>query len=415
MVIEAPGNPRHAAVPVSRATLGTPEASRVRPRPAPPPRQGEDRGELAWATVDLGAIAANTRWLASRAAPAGLMAVVKANGFGHGLVPVATTALGAGATWLGVARLGEGLALRTAGLTAPILAWLPDPAWLGPAIRAAIDVSASSTDDLERIAAASSRQCRPQVHLKLDTGLHRAGATADAWPSVVDAAAHLERRGRIHVRGVWSHLSHGDVLGDPQNAGQQAALTEGVEVARAHGLAPELTHLANTGGVQQLGAAGCSMARVGAGLYGIDPLAGEAGGERLRAAMTLSTRVIGVRQVAAGEGVGYGHAWRAPRQTRLALVPLGYADGIPRSAGGRAQILVAGTRVPVVGRVSMDQAVLDVGDLRVRQDDPVTVFSDGSDGAPTLLDWAAWAGTIPHEILTGIGPRVVRHLVGDAR
>jgi alanine racemase len=367
--------------------------------------------ELAEARIDLEAIAANTRWFAERAEGARLMAVVKADGFGHGAVPVAATALAAGASWLGVARLREALALRAAGLRAPILGWLLEPACLRDAIDAGIDVSASSVDDLDRIAGAGAA-ARPKVHLKLDTGLHRAGAPAAAWPDVVARAAAHERRGRLHVRGIWSHLSHGDVPDDPHNLAQRAALAHGVDLARARGLAPQVVHLANSGGVVQLGSAGWSMVRVGAGLYGIEALAGCGPARRLRPAMTLTTRVLGTRDVRAGEGVGYGHAWVARRAARLALVPLGYADGLPRVAGGRARMVVAGRPVPVVGRISMDQAILDVGGLGVRVGDPVTVFGDGPDGTPTAADWAAWAGTIPHEILAGIGGRVVRRYAG---
>jgi alanine racemase len=372
-------------------------------------------GELATAVVDLDAIAANTRWLAMRAAPAELMAVVKADAFGHGATPVARAALGSGASWLGVARLREALALRADGIRAPILAWQLEPSCLREAVEAGIDVSASSEDDLESIAESSARR-RPEVHLKLDSGLHRAGVPPESWAAVVALAAALERRGRLHVRGIWSHLSHGEVAGHPQNAFQRASLATGIEIARAMGLSPETTHLANTGGVRQLGSAGCSMVRVGAGLYGIDGLARRGEGSWLRPAMTVETRVIGVRTVAAGEGVGYGHAWTALRRTTLALVPMGYADGIPRVAGGQAEMLVAGVRVPVVGRISMDQTILDVGavGVPVHLGDCVTVFGDGADGAPTAQEWAAWAGTIPHEIFTGLGDRVVRRYAGRA-
>ncbi|MFN8631230.1 MAG: alanine racemase [Chloroflexota bacterium] len=385
----------------------------------PPPAVADD-DELATATVDLDAIAANTRWLAKRAAPAELMAVVKADAFGHGMLPVARATLEAGATWLGVARLREGLALRATGIRAPILAWQLEPACLREAVEAGIDVSASSTDDLERIAAAGARR-RPEVHLKLDTGLHRAGIAPEAWAATVALAANLERDGRIHVRGLWSHLSHGDVAGHEQNAGQRASLVAAIEIARATGLRPEATHLANTGGVQQMGSAGCSMVRVGAGLYGIDLLARPGDGSWLRPAMRLDTRVVGVRTVAAGEGVGYGHAWTAERRTRLALIPMGYADGLPRVAGDGARMLVTGVRVPVAGRISMDQTILDVTDAGpVRTGDRGVVFGEGGDqargeqAAPTAADWASWAGTIPHEILVGIGPRVVRRYVGRA-
>jgi alanine racemase len=393
---------RHAAAPARAARPAVRLASTRTPAPV---------AELTEALVDLEAVAANTRWFADRAAGATLLAVVKADAFGHGAVPVASAALSAGAGWLGVARLREGLALRAAGMRVPVLGWLLEPAWLRDALDAGIDVSASSVDDLDWIADAGATR-RPEVHLKLDTGLHRAGAPIAAWPEVVAHAADLERRGRLHVRGIWSHLSHGDVPGDPRNGRQQEALAAGRETARSCGLAPELTHLANTGGVIQLGTAGCSMVRVGAGLYGIDAFRGQGEPRDLRPAMTVSARVIGMRNVPAGEGIGYGHETVTRRATRLALVAMGYADGVPRIAGGRAWMLVGGVRAPVVGRISMDQVILDVTGVRVRVGDAVTVFGDGADGGPTALDWAEWTGTIPHEVLTGIGGRVPRRFVG---
>jgi alanine racemase len=181
-------------------------------------------------------------------------------------------------------------------------------------------------------------------------------------------------------------------------------------VAHEHGLAPEVTHLTNSGGVMQVGSGGCSMVRVGAGLYGIEVIRGQH--HSLRLAMTVTTRVVAARSVAAGEGIGYRHASSAPAATRLALVPLGYADGVPRIVGNRAQMLVGDTRVAVVGQISMDQTILDIGDLPVGVGDAVTMFGDGGDGAPTVQDWADWADTIPHEILTGIGERVTRRTVG---
>ena len=176
-----------------------------------------------------------------------------------------------GWAWRGCARVSR---CGRAGLRAPILGWQLEPAWLRDAIDRGIDVSASSVDDLDSIAGSGASR-RPEVHLKLDTGLHRAGAAAGEWPAVVAHAAGLERRGRLHVRGIWSHLSHGDVAGDPRNRAQSAALALGIDVAAGHGLHPDVTHLANSGGVIGLGSAGCSMVRVGAGLYGIDVSAGD--------------------------------------------------------------------------------------------------------------------------------------------
>lgn len=367
-------------------------------------------GELAVARVDLGAIGENTRWFAARASGAALMAVVKADGFGHGAVPVARSVLAAGAAWLGVARTREALALRAAGIDAPILAWLLEPGLVRAAVDNGVDLSVSSVDDLRRIAEVDSSR-RAFVHLKLDTGLHRAGAAAETWAEVVGQAARLEGQGRIRVRGIWSHLSHGDVLGHPNNVRQRDALCAGVEVAGALGVHPTLTHLANSGGVIQIGASGCSMVRVGAGLYGIDVFHGRNGPSQLRPAMTITARIVGIRRVRAGEGIGYGHTTLAARDTNLALIPLGYADGLPRVAGAHGSLWCRSRRVPLVGRISMDQCSVDVGDLPVTVGEPVTVVGDGTDGAPTVADWADWAGTIPHEILAHIGSRVPRQII----
>ena len=377
-----------------------------------------DVGPLATAWVNLDAIAANVRVLAEAARGAALMAVVKADAFGHGAVPVARTALASGASWLGVARIEEGVALREAHLEAPILAWLLEPRLVPAALARGIDVSASSTADLEVIArAAETAGRRARVHLKLDTGLHRAGVPPPAWLAVLRHAARLESTRLIRVVGVWSHLSHGDVVGHPEIARQQARFADGLAAARRIGLHPEVTHLANTGAVLQQGPLGGTLVRVGAGVYGIDVFRGALGASRLRPALTLTTQVVAVREISAGDGVGYGHDWVADRPTRLALVPLGYADGLPRGAVG-SRMLLRGRSVPVVGRISMDQAILDAGDAPVAVGDPVVVLGPGrpeqapmANPTPTLDDWARWAGTIPHEVVTGIGARVERRCV----
>ena len=383
----------------------------VRPRPA-------DLDPLATAWVDLDAIAANVRVLANVAREASLMAVVKADGFGHGAVPVARTALESGASWLGVARIEEAVALREAHVEAPILAWLLESRLVPGALARGIDVSASSTADLEGIArAAATAGRRARVHLKLDTGLHRAGVPPSDWLAVLRHAVRLESTRLLRVVGVWSHLSHGDVVAHPEIARQQARFADGLAAARRIGARPEVTHLANTGAVLQQGAVGGTLVRVGAGMYGIDVFRGALGASPLRPALTLTARVVAVREVSTGEGVGYGHDWVADRPTRLALVPLGYADGLPRGAVG-SRMLLHGTSVPVVGRISMDQAILDAGGMPVAVGDPVVVLGPGRpvhapavDPTPTLDDWARWACTIPHDVLTGIGVRVDRRYV----
>ena len=374
-----------------------------------------DRDPLATAWIDLDAIAVNVRVLVKAARGASLMAVVKADAFGHGAVPVARTALASGASWLGVARIEEAVALREAHLEAPILAWLLEPRLVPAALARGIDLSASSIADLDGIArAAEIAGRRARVHLKLDTGLHRAGVAPTAWLATLRHATRLEAGRLLRVVGVWSHLSHGDAVNHPEIARQQAGFADGLAAARRLGVRPEVTHLANTGAVLQLGAVGGTLVRVGAGVYGIDVFRGALGASPLRPALTLTSRVVAVREIAAGEGVGYGHDWVADRPTRLALVPLGYADGLPRGAVG-ARMLLHERSVPVVGRISMDQAILDAGDAPVAVGDPVVVLGPAgparapmADATPTLEDWARWAGTIPHDVLTGIGARVER-------
>ncbi|HEY6012441.1 MAG TPA: alanine racemase [Candidatus Limnocylindrales bacterium] len=401
--------------------VATPRSTVWEPQPTLEPAVGPapaDLGPLATAWVDLDVIGANVRLLAEAARGAAVMAVVKADAFGHGAIPVARTALESGATWLGVARIEEAVALREAHLAAPVLAWLLEPRLVPAAVARGIDISASSSADLEGIArAAETAGRRARVHLKLDTGLHRAGVPPSAWPAVLRLAARLASGGLVRVVGVWSHLSHGDVVGHPEIERQQARFADGLAVARRFGVRPEVTHLANTGAVLQGGAIGGTMVRVGAGVYGIDVFGGALGACPLRPALTLTTHVVAVREIAAGDGVGYRHDWVADRPTRLALVPLGYADGLPRGAVG-SRMLLHGRSVAVVGRISMDQAILDAGDAPVAVGDPVVVFGPGrpevgwmAGATPSVDDWARWAGTIPHDVLSGIGARVDRRYV----
>jgi alanine racemase len=358
-------------------------------------------GELAEAVVDHTAIATNVRRLRA-AAGTPLMAVVKADAFGHSAVPVARTCIAAGASWLGVTSVGEAVLLRRAGIVEPVLAWLFDPARAGEAVAHDVDLSVSSTSDLAAVAAAGGR---PRIHLKLDTGLHRSGCPGEDWARLVSTAATLESTGVVRVVGVWSHLSHG---GEPDSVATHRQLLMfrvGVDLAGAAGLRPEVVHLANTAAVQANPQhTAYDLVRVGAGLYGI--------GEGLRPAMTVRSRVVQVRQVAAGRGVGYDHLGRTTRDTHVALVPLGYADGIPRATTGRASVWVAGRRAPLIGWVSMDQACVDVGRHPVAVGTEVLVLGPGDHGEPTAREWARWAGTNEHEIYTGIGSRVVRRHVG---
>ncbi|GAA1148731.1 alanine racemase [Kribbella jejuensis] len=361
---------------------------------------------LSEAVVDLSAVRDNVRSFRQRV-PQQLMAVVKADAFGHGAVPVARAAVEAGASWLGVAHAAEALELRAAGLRVPILTWLYDAAEL--MLLGDVDVSVSTVAELQRVASTPSVH---QVHLKLDTGLHRAGSTPDQWIELTRTAAHYEALGAVTVRGIWSHLSHGSARDAVQSRRQLEILRAGVRLARQAGLRPSVVHLVNSAGAITLDAPDTDLIRIGAGLYGIDEL-----GIGLRPAMRLQSKLAQVRRIRAGEGVSYNHDFIASHDTTIALIPLGYADGIPRigphqtvplAPPVRASVLCRGVRMPVIGRIAMDQFVVDADAVAVEPGDPVTIFGDGSAGEPSAQDWADWAGTIPHDIYCGIGHRVPR-------
>jgi len=356
-------------------------------------------------SVDLEAIAANVRLLAARTPR--LMAVVKADGFGHGAAALASTAVANGATSLGVTSIDEALALRAAGLTAPILSWLnPVDADFESAVRAGVELAVPSLETLASVAAVGGAR----VHLHLDCGLARDGVPPALWAQLCLAARRAERQGRLRVVGVMGHLARADRPGDPSNALGRTRFAWGVEVARTAGLRPAQRHLAATAAALTDPLAHHTMCRVGAGLVGIDP----SGTTRLRPAMTLTAPVVSVRGVRAGTGVGYGHTHVTDRATQLALLPLGYADGLPRSASNLAEVWIRGRRCRVVGRISMDQTVVDLGPEPVLPGETATVFGPGDAGEPTAADWARWSGTIEHEIVTGIGARVHRSVAGTS-
>jgi alanine racemase len=365
------------------------------------------------AHVDLDAVRGNVATLRRRAGDAAVMAVVKADGYGHGMVPVARAALEAGATWLGVAFVEEALALRAAGIDAPVLAWL-----LGPdddvaaALTAGVDVSVSSVSGLDAVAAAAARDVDAvaRVHLKADTGLGRAGATERDWPALVERAAKLEADGVIHASGVWSHLAYADAPGHPTIARQQAAYDEALEVAARAGLHPSVRHLANSAATLVLPDTHYDLVRPGIAVYGLSPgpEVGTAAALGLRPAMTLRAAVALVKDVPAGQGVSYAHRYTTTQPTRLVLVPLGYADGIPRHATNVGPVQIGGRRFTVSGTVCMDQFVVDVGDADVAVGDAAVLWGPGDAGEPTADDWAAAIGTINYEIVTRVGSRVPR-------
>ena len=372
----------------------------------------------AEARIDLDAITGNVSALRGRTS-AELLAVVKADGYGHGLLPSARAAVAGGATWLGTALLAEALALRASGIAEPrVLCWLSGPgeSW-GEAIEADVDVSANAPWAVEEIAAAARAVGgTARVHLKVDTGLSRGGAPAAAWEDLLDAARKAEAEGTVRVVGVWSHLAYADAPGHPTVLHQAEAFGEAVAAAERAGLQPEVRHLANSAATLTAPDLHLDLVRPGIAVYGISPVP-DLGGPAdygLRPAMTLTGRLTLVKRVPAGSGVSYGHEYVTDRETTVGLVPLGYADGIPRHAGSTGPVLAAGRRRTVAGRVCMDQFVLDLGDDEAAAGDEVVLFGPGDDGEPTAQDWAEAAETIAYEIVTRIGPRVPRVHLGGA-
>lgn len=363
------------------------------------------------AVIDLAAIRANVSRLREQIGTPHTMAVVKANGYGHGAVQVARAALEGGADWLGVADISEALELRDAGITAPVLAWLHDPdAAFAPAIDAGIDLGISSAAQLHQVADAAESLGRvASVQLKLETGLSRNGIHESAWAEVLPLAARFERAGKLRVRAVFSHLSNASPADDADSI---ASFERGLAAAASAGLTPELVHLASSAAAIRLPAARYSMVRLGIGMYGLSPFS-DATSEDLGLvpAMTLRGRVASVRRVPAGTGVSYDYTWRAPDECTLALVPLGYADGVPRQATGHAEVRIGERRHPVVGRIAMDQFVVYAGQHSIAVGDEVVLFGDPATGAPSATDWADAAGTINYDIVTRIGVRVPRSYI----
>ena len=366
------------------------------------------------ARIDLQAIRDNVAALAERAAGgAGVMAVVKADGYGHGLVPSARAAVEGGAAWLGVAFLEEALAVREAGLDVPLLAWLAAPGEdRAAAVQAGVDLGVYDLAQLaESVEAARTTGRTARVQLKADTGLSRGGATAAQWPDLCAAAAKAEASGEVAVTGLWSHFAFADGGADhPVNGAQAGVFAEALEVADRAGLRPEVRHLANSAATLTAPATHYDLVRPGVAVYGLSPVPqlGAPADFGLRPAMTLASTVALTKRVPAGSGVSYLHRYVTDRETSLALVPLGYADGVPRSATNAGQVQLGGARRTIAGTVCMDQFVLDVGDDAVEAGDEVLLFGPGDAGEPTAQDWADWVGTINYEIVTRVGARVPR-------
>jgi alanine racemase len=359
------------------------------------------------ALVDLGAITANVTALCELVRGSQVMAVVKADGYGHGMVPAARAVLAGGASWLGVADIAEAVTLRRSGITAPVLCLMafgePDDA-----ITHDIDLSAGSAGFVTKVAAAAGRAGVPaRLHLEADTGLSRGGATPAGWLRLVDAALDAQARGLLRVVGLWSHFACADMPGHPSVAAQLAAFTDAVAAAEKAGVTPEVRHIANTAAGLTVPASRFDLVRFGGAVYGLSTLPGGAP-PWLRPAMTLSARLALVKRVPAGTGVSYGYRYVTDRETTLGLVPLGYADGVPRAAAGLSLVSARGRRWPIAGTVCMDQFVIDFGDEPVAAGDEVVLFGPGDDGEPTAQEWGEALGTISYDLATGVGARVPR-------
>ncbi|HVF20464.1 MAG TPA: alanine racemase [Mycobacteriales bacterium] len=366
--------------------------------------------------VDLDAVRDCVGVLRSRVGSAAVMAVVKADAYGHGAVPCARAALDGGATWLGVAYVDEARQLRAAGIDAPVLVLVePTDDDVVAAAALGVDIGVGSAQSLAAAVAARPHADGPVgVHLKVDTGLSRGGALPGDWSQLCAQASRAEADGAIRVVGVWSHLACADQPRHASVAAQLASFREAVSIAEGLGLTPDLRHLANSAGTLGVPQSHFDLVRPGISVYGLSPghEVGTSASLGLRPAMRLRARIALTKDVPAGTGVSYGHRHVTSSDTRLALVPVGYADGIPRCAAGRAEVLVGGRRRTIAGTVCMDQLVVEVGHDEVSTGDEAIVFGPGDDGEPTADEWARSVGTIGYEVVTRVGARVPRVHVG---
>ncbi|MEV0170731.1 alanine racemase [Streptomyces sp. NPDC050803] len=377
----------------------------------------------ARAEIDLAALRANVRVLRALAPGAALMAVVKSDAYGHGALPCARAAVEAGATWLGTATPAEALALRADGSLPDdvrIMCWLWTPG--GPwreAIEARLDVSVSGMWALREVTEAARQAGAPaRVQLKADTGLGRNGCQpGEDWAELVREALAAEAAGLIRITGLWSHFACADEPGHPSIARQLDLFREMVAHAEDQGVRPEVRHIANSPATLTIPESHFDLVRSGIAVYGISPSPelGSAADFGLRPVMTLSASLALVKRVPGGHGVSYGHHYSTPGETTLGLVPVGYADGIPRHASGTGPVLVDGKWRTVAGRVAMDQFVVDLGGDEPEAGAEAVLFGPGDRGEPTAEDWAQAAGTIAYEIVTRIGTRVPRVYVNEER
>ena len=362
------------------------------------------------AVVDLAAIAHNIGVLRGRSGTE-VLAVVKADGYGHGAIPVARAALRAGAAGIGVATVDEAVVLRDDGIAGPLIAWLHTPATdFAAAVRADVEVVVSSPRQLSAVVAAADALGRTaKVGVKVDTGLGRSGVAPDEWPELRDALVKYSASEAVSLQTAMTHLARGDEPDHPLNSSQAVLLDACVDELRRAGAPPHVAHVSNSAAALTRPDLSRDMVRTGIAVYGRTPVP-DRGDFGLVPAMTLTAEIAQVKKVAAGQGISYNYTWTAPRETVIGVVACGYADGVPRVASNRLEVWIDGRRHRNIGRICMDQFVIDLGQdgSGVREGDRAVLFGTGSGGEPTALDWAQLAGTIDYEILTAIGGRRTR-------
>ena len=375
----------------------------------------ENRAEVI---VDLGAIESNIKHLMAKAGKPAL-AVVKADAYGHGLLPVAKKAIEAGATWLGVALLEEALTLRENGIAAPIIAWLtPISDDFKSAVENEIDIAIPSIEHLQLLIEAGIAAGKtPRVHLEVDTGMSRGGALLE-WIELLQVAANAQSSGKVKIVGIWSHFARADEPGHSFNQEQRERFAKAINNAKSLGIVPEITHLSNSAATLNDPDSHLDLVRLGIAMYGLSPDVEKMGDSeklQLRPALTLRAKVHLVKDVPAGSQVGYGGTATTNVDTKLAVIAMGYADGIPRNANSIAGVLIGNKMAPIIGRVSMDQFVVDLGkESQARAGDWAYLIGSPKGDSYTFTNcysadsWAAACGTINYEIVTRIAPRVAR-------
>jgi alanine racemase len=375
---------------------------------------GEPSFRPAWSEVDLAAVRTNVRTLARRAAPAQLLAVVKADAYGHGAVPVARAALEAGASWLGVALVEEGAALRQAGIDQPILLLSePPPEAAGAVVAGRLTPVVYTEAGIEALAKAVAEAAPDQplpVHLKVDTGMHRVGCQPEDAMALVDA---LGARPELVLEGICTHLAVADEPHRPETLTQLLEFNALLDGLDGRGARPPIVHAANSAALLAFPESCFDLVRVGIALYGVAPAPSLAESVPLQPVLSLRAQVTYVKTLPGGTGLSYGLRYTLERTSRVATVPIGYADGVPRNLGlSGGEVLIGGRRHPIAGAVTMDQLMVDVGDEPVDVGDEVVLLGAQGEDQINAAEWAQRLGTISYEIVTGIGPRVPRRYVG---